>query len=87
MAWEAQVTRDADKANVGTATLIWNVGEPGAFTYSRRVRLDVAGEKAFIEDAITARDAQIAKTAAGATLALKLAAAANVAQAAIDAKE
>lgn len=68
MAWTADVTLDADKDDVGTATAVWNEGKPDEFHHSRRARVTQAEGKAFAEEAIAARDAREAKTAREANL-------------------
>lgn len=68
MPWTAEVTLDADKDDVGTATAVWNVGEADEFRYSRRARVTQAEAQAFAEEAIAARDAHEANAAQEANL-------------------
>ena len=51
MAWTATVNLDADKLDVGMATLIWNEGQPDEFRYGRRCRVNETQGTTFVAEA------------------------------------
>jgi len=57
MTWGIIVNYDADQDNVGTINATWTDLVFGVFTYSKRIKANVAGGNAFIAEAIFARDA------------------------------
>ena len=73
MAWIGTVQLDADKADVGTASVTWDSGGPDEFTYSRRAKVSGAEAAVFKADAIAARTVaatlRTQNTALGETLA------------------
>jgi len=56
MIWEISVNYDADQADVGSVTGTWTDPVYGIFTYSQRIKANLAGANAFIAAAILARN-------------------------------
>jgi hypothetical protein len=67
MAWTGYVTLDADKTDVGTATAVWNEGQPDEFRYSRRARVSGQEANVFVVEAQAALVARDALAAEGST--------------------
>ena len=57
MAWDATVSLDGDKADVGLVTAVFTDTDATTFSYAARVRADAGGRDGFIQAAIAARNA------------------------------
>lgn len=51
MAWTVDTVLDFDKANVGSALAVWNVGLEDEFVYERRITMNAEDMKAFVDEA------------------------------------
>jgi len=72
MAWDATVTLDGDKADVGLVVAVFTDTDATTFSYSARVRADAGGRDGFIQAAIAARNAWRTRKASEATYKINL---------------
>lgn len=57
MSWDAVISFDRDKIDIGNVTVIWTDPTYGSFSYTRRVEMTIAERDNFIANAIIERDA------------------------------